>query len=246
MWTCSLLKRNARAALSGRYWRSFWLCFVLTLLNGGGTVVYRTSWQEEYHTLQSLPTSALLLLLLGSLLVLLLAFLWSTFFLAPLSVGCCRYFMESRQSPAPAPAFRTAFGIFQTPYRNVVQVRLLVFLKVLGGFFLLLVPGIYWSYCYALVPYLLAENPYLSTGRAMELSRQMMEGEKVHFFLLQLSFIGWNILCSLTYGIGFYFLAPYKMATEAEFYAAMRTKALIRGYSSSQELGGFVRHDFPA
>lgn len=246
MWTCSLLKENARSALAGRYWRSFWLCFVLTLLGGGGPVVYRNSWDEMYDTLESLPTTVLVLLLAAALLVMLLSFLWYALFLSPLSVGSCRYFMENRHSPAPAPAFRTTFGIFQAPYLNVVKVQLLVYLKILGGMFLLLIPGIYWSYCYTLVPYLLAENPYLSTGRAMALSQQMMEGEKFHYFVLQLSFLGWDLLCALTFGLGFYFLAPYKSATSAEFYAAMRTKALIRGYTSSQELGGFVRHEYHA
>ena len=32
-------------------------------------------------------------------------------------------------------------------------------------------------------------------------------------------------------------------ATYAEFYAAMRSKALATGMSTTDELGGFVRHD---
>ena len=61
--------------------------------------------------------------------------------------------------------------------------------------------------------------------------------------MLELSFIGWNLLCVLTLGIGSFFLAPYKEATFAEFYAAMRSKAMNQGITSSQELGGFVRHE---
>lgn len=243
MWTCSLLKRNARGALSGRYWRSFWLCFVLAILGGGFGPTLVVNYQDLSHILESLPTTALLLLLFAMVLATLLAFLWTIFFLSPLSVGCCRYFMESRQSPAPAPPFQTTFGIFRTPYLNVVKVQLLTDLKILGGCLLLLIPGIYWSFCYALVPYLLAENPYMTTRRAMELSQQLMYGEKFHLFVLHLSFIGWDILCTLTYGIGYYFLEPYKNATFAEFYAAMRTKALIQGYTTTQELGGFIRHE---
>ena len=73
----------------------------------------------------------------------------------------------------------------------------------------------------------------------------MMYGEKLHYFVLELSFIGWNLLCILTFGIGFFFLAPYQSATFAEFYAAMRAKALSMGMTTTQELGGFVRHDNP-
>lgn len=239
MWSCSLLKSNARQALSGRYWRSFWVCFVVAVL-GGGYLTINYSAQDVYDTLRAMPVTTLMIILGASLLASLLAILWSIFFLSPLSIGCCRYFMESRQGGSP---FRTLFGIFQTPYLNVVKVQFLTNLKTVIGFFLLLVPGIYWSYCYALVPYLLAENPYLTTTRAMELSKQIMYGEKFHFFMLQLSFIGWDLLCILTFGFGYYFLAPYKSATYAEFYAAMRAKALAQGLSSPQELGGFVRHD---
>ena len=105
------------------------------------------------------------------------------------------------------------------------------------------VPGVYWSYCYALVPYLLAENPYMTATRAMELSKEMMEGEKWNYFVLQLSFFGWLLLCAFTLGIGGFFLEPYMQATYAEFYAAMRSKALATGMSTTDELGGFVRHD---
>ena len=45
----------------------------------------------------------------------------------------------------------------------------------------------------------MAENPYLTTCRAMELSKQMMDGEKWNTFVLQLSFIGWYLLCRDVY-----------------------------------------------
>ena len=51
------------------------------------------------------------------------------------------------------------------------------------------------------------------------------------------------ILCAFTFGIGGFFLEPYMQATYAEFYAAMRSKALAAGMTTTDELGGFVRHD---
>ena len=138
----------------------------------------------------------------------------------------------------------TLFALGVTPYINAsIIVQLLTNLKVFLGFLLLIVPGIYWDYCYTLVPYLLAENPYMSATRAMELSKEMMEGEKWNYFVLQLSFFGWLLLCAFTFGIGGFFLEPYMQATYAEFYAAMRSKALAMGMTTTDELGGFVRHD---
>ena len=42
MWTRELLKTNAKQALQGRYWRSFWICLVLSFvgLGGAGAVSY--------------------------------------------------------------------------------------------------------------------------------------------------------------------------------------------------------------
>ena len=240
MWTCSLLKSNARQALSGRYWRSFWVCLVVTLLSGGYTSQKLTySSEEVYGFLDRMPIATLLILLAASLLVLALAILWSVFFLSPLTVGSCRYFMESRQAPAP---MKTVLTIFRPPYMNVVKVSALVSLKIALGS-LLIIPGIYWQYCYWMVPYLLAENPYLTTGRAMELSRQMMEGEKLRTFVLVLSFIGWIVLSVLTLGIGLLFLEPYYQATMAELYAVLRSKAFALNLTDENELCGFVRHD---
>lgn len=249
MWTCSLLKTNAWRALHGRYWRSFWVCLVLLVLSGDQLPHWEIRYSGNdpaqtytyYQTiLNELPASTLLAILIGLLIGFVLFLLWSIFLVAPLLVGQCRYFMESRQGRSP---FRTIFTVFRTPYLNVVKVTFLTDLKIFVGLLLFVIPGIYWAYCYKLVPYLMAENPYLSTTRAMQLSRQMMYGEKFHRFVLTLSFIGWFVLCWFSFGIGFFFLAPYQQATYAEFYAAMRAKAFAQGLSAPDELGGFVRYE---
>ena len=80
---------------------------------------------------------------------------WAAFLINPLTVGRNRYFMESRQSATP---FSTVTSIFRTPYLNVVKVMLLTNLKIALGS-LLIIPGIYWSYCYMQVGYLMAEKP---------------------------------------------------------------------------------------
>ena len=64
--------------------------------------------------------------------------------------------MESRQSLTPVS---TVVSTFRRPYGNPIVVQLLTDLKIALGFLLLIVPGIYWEYCYALVPYLLAKTP---------------------------------------------------------------------------------------
>lgn len=254
MWTRSLLKQNAKQALAGRYWRCFFVSLVVGLLGGSGSAIlmefrnvqsaftgqtYYSNSQYLERMLSSMSAGAAMAVGFFMILFGVLGLCWSLFVVAPLQVGETRYYMESRQSPAP---YETVTGIFRKPYGNVVAVQLLVGLKITLGL-LLIIPGIYWSYCYALVPYLLAENPYMSATRAMELSKEMMYGEKWNYFVLILSFIGWNMLAVLTMGIGFLFLWPYYHATYAEFYAAMRSKALAAGMTTTNELGGFVRHE---
>lgn len=262
MWTRSLLKQNARQALSGTYWNAFALCLLLAIVGAGNysttasyyfendinrlnTMVRGEVWTGEapkedvFQLLAQMPAFVWIVLLAILLVAAVIGALWAFFLIMPLSVGRNRYFMENRQSPAP---LRTVTTVFRTPYLNVVKVGLLVDLKILLGYVLLLVPGIYWSYCYLMVPYLLAENPYMSTTRAMQLSREMMYGEKWRVFVLQLSFIGWALLGILTFGIGMLFLEPYYQATMAELYAALRSKAFALNLTDASELGGFVRH----
>lgn len=262
MWTCSLLKRNARLALAGTYWRTFALCILLTVVGVGNysasavyqlesgiermnTMIHGKVWTGETQQAAlmqeylSLPAIVWYVIFAVMLVALLIGLCWNAFITAPLTIGRNRYLMENRQSPAP---LGTTTTVFRYPYLNLVKVSFLVSLKILLGCILFLIPGIYWAYCYKMVPYLLAENPYMSTVRAMELSREMMMGEKWHAFVLQLSFIGWLILCSFTFGIGLFFLEPYYQATMAELYAALRSKAFAMNLTDASELGGFVRH----
>lgn len=68
-----------------------------------------------------------------------------------------------------------------------------------------------------MIPYILAENPEISRERAFEISKQMMDGQKGDAFVLDLSFIGWNILSVITLGIvGILYVNPYQSATWAE------------------------------
>ena len=179
-------------------------------------------------------------ILVGMLIGSIAALCWALFVVYPLNVGRCRYFMESRQSLTPVS---TVVSTFRRPYGNPHRGAVAYRPENRAGLPVAHCAGHLREYCYELVPYLLAENPYMSATRAMELSKEMMEGEKWNFFILKLSFFGWLLLCVFTFGIGGFFLEPYMQATYAEFYAAMRSKALAMGMTTTDELGGFVRHD---
>ena len=83
---------------------------------------------------------------------------------------------------------------------------------------LFIIPGIIASYSYAMTSYILAEHPEMSASEAIEISKKIMDGNKWRFFCLQLSFIGWDLLCIFSCGIGNLFLTPYKQVAYAGFY----------------------------
>ena len=115
------------------------------------------------------------------------------------------------------PEIGTLFGYFPH-WKTAVVANLLQTLYVILWSLLLVVPGIIASYSYAMTAYILSENPELSAPEAIERSKEMMTGNRFRLFCLQLSFIGWDILCALTLGIGHLWLTPYKQAATAAFY----------------------------
>lgn len=100
---------------------------------------------------------------------------------------------------------------------------------------LTIVGGFIKHYSYLMVPYILAENPAVKPREALNMSKQMMKGEKWQTFLLDLSFAGWFILSTLTFGLlNIFFLNPYLTSAHAQLYRALRYKA-IDGQMSGYE-----------
>ncbi|WP_331482192.1 DUF975 family protein [Paraclostridium ghonii] len=75
-----------------------------------------------------------------------------------------------------------------------------------------------------LTPYIIIEHEHLGVIDSMSLSIKMMKGNKWKFFVIGLSFIGWGILSVITLGIGFLWLIPYVMLTQANFYRDLSSK----------------------
>ena len=115
------------------------------------------------------------------------------------------------------PELGTMFGYFRF-WKTTAAAKFLQGLYVLLWSLLFIIPGIIAGYSYAMTSYILAENPELTASEAIEQSKQMMSGNRWRLFCLQFSFIGWDLLCSLTLGIGNLWLRPYKQAATAAFY----------------------------
>lgn len=108
-----------------------------------------------------------------------------------------------------------------TKWRQIgkaIVASLLVTLRVFLGMILFLIPGIIAAYSHAMVYHILAENPDMTVREAMAESRRIMKGNKFRFFCLQFSFIGWNLLVLITFGIAGLWVMPYEQAAIASFY----------------------------
>jgi uncharacterized membrane protein len=101
---------------------------------------------------------------------------------------------------------------------------------------LFVIPGIIKGYEYRMIPYLMAENPDLSSEEAFALSKQMMNGQKWDAFVLDLSFIGWDILAGFTFGIlSALYVQPYKNLTNAALYEELSIVHGRPAYKPSEE-----------
>lgn len=115
------------------------------------------------------------------------------------------------------PEIGTLFGYFKF-WKTTAAASFLQGLYVFLWSLLFIIPGIVAGYSYAMTDCILAEHPELTAGEAIEQSKAMMYGNRFRQFCLQFSFVGWDLLCALTLGIGNLWLRPYKQAAEAAFY----------------------------
>ena len=112
-------------------------------------------------------------------------------------------------------------------YARTVGAVLLVFVYTLLWTLLLVIPGIIKAYSYSMTFYILRETPEMTAGDAITASQKMMDGPKMDLFLLSLSFIGWAILASITFGIGYLWLIPYIYTAYAAFYETLKKETSV-------------------
>ena len=124
------------------------------------------------------------------------------------------------------PQISALFGYFSY-WKTTAAAKLLQVLYIFLWSLLLFIPGIMAGYSYAMTGYILSEHPEMTAGEAIEQSKQMMFGNRWRLFCLQLSFIGWDLLCAVTLGIGHLWLTPYKQAAMAAFYRDVSATAYI-------------------
>lgn len=119
---------------------------------------------------------------------------------------------------------RNMFNMAFKDYGHKILGMFLMGLFIALWTLLLIIPGIIKTFSYAMTPYILNEYPSVGVNDSIDISRKMMKGHKLDLFLLELSFIGWGILCILTLGIGFLWLVPYMQTSLSIFYEDVKAE----------------------
>lgn len=134
-----------------------------------------------------------------------------------------------------------SFGELFASFRIYMPVVAANFLRGLYTFLwslLLFIPGIVKSYAYSMTDYIIYENPNLSANQAITLSRELTRGAKWNLFVLDLSFIGWNLLSGLTFGLlGVLYVNPYYSTAHALVYDSLKMTAIQSGRLTWADFG---------
>ncbi len=77
---------------------------------------------------------------------------------------------------------------------------------------------------YAMFPCLYADSPWKTSRELLRESQRMMNGSKLRYFRLQLSFFGILLLGFLSFGIGMIWIGPYMTATNTQFYLELTSR----------------------
>lgn len=236
MWDRVQLKTKAKKVLKKNYWKAFLISFIIMLVGGESSVGSSannssTRWNmgPDNISVDFIIGALAIVIIIVTVLSLIRIFLGYV-----VEVGGRKFFIRAAEDDSDMNYL--GFGFSGSRYREIIKTMFVRSILTFLWTLLLIIPGIVKSYAYAMVPYILADNPNIGYRRAIELSNEMTMGHKFNMFVLNLSFFGWYLLGALTFGIGTFFVSPYEDATNAELYLVLRENAVRRGMCTCGEL----------
>ncbi|MDO4965078.1 MAG: DUF975 family protein [Lachnospiraceae bacterium] len=223
MWTRVELKEKAKKAFLANYWVSVLAAVVLSIFAAGsGSSAGRNSSNRDID-FGNFNTAFIIQVLIGVFITVLIIIVLKVIVGNALIAGAQRVFILNEISGERVDAKEIGFVFKSGCWGNVALTLFLKDLFIGLWTLLLIVPGIIKSYEYKMVPYLLAENPEMDRSEAFARSKEMMDGQKMNAFVLDLSFIPWVLVAIITCGIaGALYVNPYIYQTNAELYLTLK------------------------
>lgn len=232
MWNRAELKMRGNMAFKKNYVSAVVVALLMGIFGtvSGESSARRVSENSDIYSGNLFNVGMITGLLAGIATVVILIVLVAKVFVGNLlKMGGYRFFILNQTAQ---PGIGTLLDGFRSGhYVNIVLTMFLRDLFTALWSLLLVVPGIVKHYEYLMVPYIIAENPAMDYKEAFQISKQMMDGEKMEAFIMDLSFIGWYLLSAVTCGLlAIFYVNPYVQASFAEMYTFNKQKAYQEGY----------------
>lgn len=142
----------------------------------------------------------------------------------PLSLGTAYIYLNLTRGFDPD--VNVLFSGFQR-FVDALVLTLLISVFTALWSLLFVVPGIIKAISYSQAYYILAEHPEMSAKEALDESIAIMDGHKMDYFVLILSFIPWMLLYAVTCGLAILYVTPYMQATFVNFYEAIKSPVVV-------------------
>ena len=232
MWNRAELKMRGNMAFKKNYVSAVVVALLMGIFGtvSGESSARRVSENSDIYSGNLFNVGMITGLLAGIATVVILIVLVARVFVGNLlKMGGYRFFILNQTAQ---PGIGTLLDGFRSGhYVNIVLTMFLRDLFTALWSLLLVVPGIVKHYEYLMVPYIIAENPAMDYKEAFQISKQMMDGEKMEAFIMDLSFLGWYLLSAVTCGLlAIFYVNPYVQASFAEMYTFNKQKAYQEGY----------------
>ena len=232
MWNREELKMRGNMAFKKNYVSAVVVALLMGIFGtvSGESSARRVSENSDIYSGNLFNVGMITGLLAGIATVVILIVLVAKVFVGNLlKMGGYRFFILNQTAQ---PGIGTLLDGFRSGhYVNIVLTMFLRDLFTTLWSLLLVVPGIVKHYEYLMVPYIIAENPAMDYKEAFQISKQMMDGEKMEAFIMDLSFLGWYLLSAVTCGLlAIFYVNPYVQASFAEMYTFNKQKAYQEGY----------------
>ena len=225
----------ARRALSGKWPMAVLVGLVASILGGSGEVNFSYRLEEKIETISEVSPelAGIRLGILGTVSVITVLYAMAMVVVGSvIQLGYVRYnlkLVDGRE------AYLGDLFTYFDRFGDAFLLRLYMGIFIVLWSMLFVIPGIVAAYGYAMAPYIMAEDPQCRPLDALRRSKEMMNGRKMDLFLLQFSFIGWNLLSVLTFGLAQLFVTPYTNAATAAFYRDLQTRPQPRYYVPNPE-----------
>ena len=253
-----ILKDNAKRNMQKNHWNCVAVAFLMSLAARSLPVINLdnihtdssdiSAFFNEFTDFFSSPVaiSMIITFIIGLLSTYVVSLGLKIFVFSPMAVGGARYFLKLRKNQ-PTEIGEVFANFKDKTFLKIAKTCFIRDIYISLFTLLFFIPGIIKGLEYAAVSYILAVRPDIDHKEALRLSKTIMYGHKLDLFILDLSFLGWDLLSVFTCTLlNILYVAPYRQATHTEFFCYVREEAVARGVISPYDIPDYEPYAPPA